>query len=301
MKTNKVLGVDIGGSHVTVAVVDLVEKLIVEGSVCRQPVNSHGTADEILSSWCNAINEARSTCTETIDHIGFAMPGPFDYEHGICLIKGFDKYETLYEMDIRQTLSSMLDIVPENIVFRNDAACFLDGEILAGAAQGHEHAIGITLGTGLGSASSLNGVTRDVELSVLQYQGEIIEEFVSTRGLIRTYKELTGKFVANVKTLAALVYEDEQARTAFNTFGNRLAWFLCQFVQQENKVPEVLVIGGNIALCWNLFMPITLEQMSAQGVHIPKIVKAENGEHAALIGAVSPFVKINNKQKSLAL
>lgn len=296
MKINKVIGVDIGGSHVTAALVDLDNKMIIEGSVYRQAVNPHGTAGEILASWTGAIKAARNSCPENIEHVGFAMPGPFDYDNGICLIKGFDKYEALYELDIKETMSSMLNLSPENIVFRNDAACFLDGELLAGAAKGHHHAIGITLGTGLGSASCSNGHTKDAELSVLQYEGEIIEEFVSTRGLVRTYQELSGTAVANVKALVSINESNQQSRRAFSIFADRLAWFLCRFVEIEEKVPEVLVVGGNIALCWELFMPQVMQQLEKASVRIPKIVQAANGEHAALMGAVVPFVHASNHE-----
>jgi len=301
MTSNKVLGVDVGGTHITAAVIDLANKAMIETSVCRKDVNAHGTADEILSSWTSAMIESINTSSEKITQVGFAMPGPFDYENGICLIKGFDKYEALYEMDIKEYMSVTLNIAPEHIMFHNDAACFLAGEVLTGAAKRNQHAIGITLGTGLGSASSRNGITKDAALSVLTYKEEKIEEFVSTRGLLRTYKELTGKTITDVKTLAEQYHTDAGAAATFKLFAERLAWFLCRFTEEENNVPDVLVIGGNIALCWDLFMPHTLAELKRNNIHIPRILQATNGEYAALIGAVSPFVQINSSEISLAL
>ncbi|MBS1567174.1 MAG: ROK family protein [Bacteroidetes bacterium] len=215
------------------------------------------------------------------------MPGPFNYQEGICLIRGFDKYEALYNMNIRDIMSSSHGIQPQNILFSNDAASFLDGELLAGAATGYNHAIGITLGTGLGSASSYGGLTRDAGLGALQYEDGIIEDFISTRGLLRTYNGLSGRNLPGVKELAALHGVDEIVQETFRLFSERLAWFLGRFISMEDKTPEVLVVGGNITHCWQLFMPQAIQQMKYLSVDIPPVFRAKNGEYAALIGAAA--------------
>jgi glucokinase len=45
--------------------------------------------------------------------IGISMPGPFDYENGICLIKGQNKYEALYGLYIKGLLADKLGIEPD--------------------------------------------------------------------------------------------------------------------------------------------------------------------------------------------
>src|SRR5688500_8818861 len=139
------LGIDIGGSHITAGVVDLAQKKVIEGSVVRQLVNRHAPANEILGIWADTISGRLQQAPHEITTIGFAMPGPFDYTNGICLIKGFDKYEALYGMNIRQELAARTNIGAERIVFRNDADAFLDGEMFGGAGQGFYRALGLTL------------------------------------------------------------------------------------------------------------------------------------------------------------
>jgi glucokinase len=56
--------------------------------------------------------------------IGFAMPGPFDYEKGISWLNGNAKYETLYGYDLKLLLAEHLGVYKENIYFINDAAAF---------------------------------------------------------------------------------------------------------------------------------------------------------------------------------
>lgn len=282
-----IVGVDIGGSHITAGLVDMNEMKVLRESLLRRKLNSNGTSEEILNVWIGTLKELIANSPVKVAKIGFAMPGPFDYDNGICLIKGVSKYEALYGMNIRQILAAALELEPENILFRNDAEAFLAGELFGGAAKGFQHAIGITLGTGLGSAISHSGITVDAGLGMMQYKGEMIEEFVSTRGLIRIYYELTGKRLQDAKELSELYKNDADAVKAIAIFNDHLANFLQYFITNEN--PDVLVIGGNIANAWNLFIPEVSAKLETTVEKMPVIVKALLAEDAALIGGACCF------------
>ncbi len=66
---------------------------------------------------------------------------------------------------------------------------------------GFRSAIGITLGTGLGTATFQNGVAKDANLWCAPYLDGIAEDYISARGLINTYRKLSGTTVENVKQL----------------------------------------------------------------------------------------------------
>ena len=281
MNTDLIAGIDIGGSHITAGFVHMQTRKV-DKNIIRNRVDSKASANEILNGWCNTIKALWVLNNVDSSKIGFAMPGAFDYENGICFIKGFDKYESLYELNIRGELAERLQISGNDIRFRNDAEAFLDGEIFCGAAYGFSDVIGITLGTGMGSALSHHGKTVDAELSVRPYKNEKIEEYVSTRAIIRFYKELTCKEMKDVESIAALYETDDAAVQAFKTFGQHLAWFLQFFIQKEQ--PQVLVIGGNISQSWDLFMPAVIGELSASITKLPVIAKAGLGEAAPLIG-----------------
>ncbi|MFP5039340.1 ROK family protein [Parasediminibacterium sp. JCM 36343] len=287
MNKKFVLGIDIGGSHITGGLIDLANTRYIQNTQVRKKVNPHASSEEIIAVWASTVTDVADSHPNSFYNIGIAMPGPFDYENGICLIKGFNKYEALYEMDIRQLLSKKLHITGERIRFKNDAAAFLEGEVFCGAAKGFTNAIGITLGTGLGSAISKDGVTIDAELSVLPYKGDKIEEAVSTRGLVKTYNQLSGKTAENVKEIADKVKTDENAVKAFKIFSDALSWFLYEFIQREN--PDIVVLGGNITLSWDLFMLDVISNLSKVLVKVPKIERAILGEAALLIGGACCF------------
>lgn len=285
-----VVGVDIGGTHLTAGLIEMNEVKVVRSSVVRNKLNSKGEAEKILAVWISTIKEVIAKSPSVVEQVGFAMPGPFDYENGICLIKGFDKYESLYGMNIRELLAEALLLEPDNIRFRNDAEAFLAGELYGGAAKGYQHAIGITLGTGLGSATSHNAVTVDAELSVTPYaNGKMIEEFVSTRALLKFYQNLTGVELKNAEKLAQLCKTDTYALKAFTLFAEHLAWFLEKFIRAED--PEVVVIGGNISNAWDLFMHQVQEVLQKKLNVMPEIVRAVLAEDAALVGGACCFQK----------
>lgn len=291
MKDSFVLGIDIGGSHLTAALVNELTRKFVPDSYTRLRVNSAGTADEIINTWVTAIQDIFKNYPVHTQKIGLAMPGPFDYENGISLITGLDKYEALFKLNIKELLASRLNIPTASILMMNDAACFLRGEVYYGAAKGYTDAIGITLGTGTGSASHHNGITLDVNLGPSPFMDSIADEYFSTRWFVKRYNQLTGETVKDVKALTELYQTDEIVKSILNEFVKNLVVFLEGFVKAEK--PQVIVMGGNIAQSSTLFVDDLVAGLAAKGIHVP-IVQAELGEEAAILGAASLF---ENDQK----
>lgn len=275
-----VLGVDIGGTHITAALMNIEKKELVRGSKKRANVNSHGSADSILKTWVDTLKHVM--LHKPVSHIGFAMPGPFDYENGISLIKGMHKYEALYGIDVRQHLSDELGMKASHICFRNDAEAFLAGEVFCGAAMGYDKAIGITLGTGLGSATSELGATRDVNLGSSLFLDGIAEDYISSRWFLKRCNEVTGRNAKDVKQLAKAAKTDADIRSIFKEFTGNLSAFLQKFIDHES--PAVVVIGGGIAGASDLFLSALRNSLNGT---IAQIKISELGEDASMIGAAS--------------
>lgn len=290
------IGADIGGGHITTAAIDLTNASIVRESECRMHVNAQGDAESILSAWTKAINTSIEKAMKegaersSIKGIGIAMPGPFDYPNGISLINDPDqkKFLSLYKMNIREELAKRTGLEPANIRFMNDAECFLAGEVFGGIGNGSKSAIGITLGTGFGSAYYIDGKTEDANLWCAPFRGKKAEEFISTGWFIERYKELTGKTVPGVKDLADSVInktdEDEKAKQVFDEFGETLREFLVPLVLKNNA--DTLIIGGNIALSWNLFIEPLKKELENKSPET-RVVRDSLGEEAALMGGAS--------------
>jgi glucokinase len=284
MNDSIVLGADIGGSHITVALVDLQSGSVLKDSHARAHVNSHGTTNEIISAWSQAIRNALASY-EGVDRIGIAMPNPVDYETGISYIKDIDKYDALYGLNIKELLAGSLNLKSTQIRMKNDAGCFLQGEAFGGAAKGFKDAIGLTIGTGIGTARCHNGVAEDADLWHSPFKNSIVEDYISSRWFVKRYTELSGNAtIKNVKELSAIYQTDKDAKTVFAEFAENLSEFLISFVEKDN--PEVIVIGGNIANASELFFPQVEEILRKHRIQVP-IRKAILGEEAAIIGAAS--------------
>ncbi|MET3112476.1 glucokinase [Pedobacter sp. CG_S7] len=279
-----VLGIDIGGSHITAALVDLETQTIVEGSSQRLAVNSKDTAERILTSWCEVINAAFLKVQNGNKRIGIAMPGPFDYEAGICLIQDQDKFKSLYQLNLKNELASLLNIDAANIRFVNDAAGFLQGEVFAGAAREGKQVIGLTLGTGLGSAFCENSIAVDAALWQLKFKAGIAEDYLSTRWFVDRYFQLTGQEIAGVKELMSLENQAAVRKLIFEEFSNNLVDFLSPLIKERHA--DMVVLGGNIAQSYLAFLPDVKRKLQENKV-IAQVKIAELKEDASLIGAAS--------------
>jgi glucokinase len=275
LNDNVAVGADIGGSHITTALIDLQNRTVIEGSYYRTYIDANGSADDIIRNWAEVIKKSMIPGTYKI---GIAMPGPFDYEKGISFITGLHKYESLYGLHVKDLLALALQLQPQHIKMANDASCFLKGELFSGAVKGELSVTGLTLGTGFGSAIAENGIVKDGAYFDYPFLEAKAEDYFCSRWLVKRYEEISGKKAANVKEIV----KDEQATAVFHEFGVNLALFLSSL----DNVPERVVLGGNIAQTYPLFSPGLQEELHKKHLNISFVLSALD-ENAALIGAVN--------------
>ncbi|HEY8780019.1 MAG TPA: ROK family protein [Mucilaginibacter sp.] len=287
LSSSYILTADIGGSHITAGICDLETHTILQRSITRVEVDSKGRANDILTSWETAFEQVlKKNAALPVSGLSVAMPGPFDYANGICYIKGLNKYEALYGMGIKQYLADRLKLDPQLVRFRNDAESTIAGEVLTGAGENYTNVMGVTLGTGFGSAYSENKITNDINLGSKSYRETIADDYFSTRWFLKRYKELTGILLTGgVKELAELARESIVARDIFKEFAINMSDFLSLYIEQYR--PEALIICGNIAKASEFFLPyLTLRLISTT------IKLAQLDENAALIGSAAMFDKV---------
>jgi glucokinase len=267
---------ELGGSHVSAARVDVATARVADFR--RLPLHPHGRRGELL----DAIVAAARSVADGATHVGVAVPGPFDYERGICTIRGVGKLDALFGVDLRSQLSGVFPAADAQAIrFLNDAEAFLLGEAAAGAARGYSRVIGVTLGTGLGSAFHVEGeivrsgpgVPADGELHRILFRGAPVEDSLSGRGLRARF----GGDVA-VERMAELADDgDPLAKAVFASFGADLAEFLAPWVHEFGA--ECVVVGGAIARAWSHFATPLAQEIAAD------VVPAARLDDAALLGA----------------
>ena len=291
MDKSTTIGIDVGGSHITAGIVDLNSGKIVSDSLVRERVDSQGTLNDILTNWSDVIKKTASFGDGKILRLGMAMPGPFDYEEGVSMMVGQNKYDSFYGLNIKQLLADRLDIGKKDILMMNDASCFLKGEVYGGVAQNYANVIGLTLGTGLGSAKYTSSFTYDAELWCHPFLESIVEDYLSTRWFLKRFNELSSLEVKDVKELSGYVNNNMHAKAVFEEFGTNLGSFLSEFIKMEE--PEVVVLGGNIAKAYDLFIRNVLGVLEKHQIKTP-ILNTELGEYASIVGAASMWA--NSKE-----
>ena len=131
MKKPLIIGVDIGGSHISCGTINL--KTLELGSISRVKLDSKMGKTKILTLWADAINEvvAQQDTRGVEINIGFAIPGPFDYKNGIALFdKDLDKYPHLYSVNVSDELPEYLNKGNYAFRFINDAVAFALGSVI---------------------------------------------------------------------------------------------------------------------------------------------------------------------------
>jgi glucokinase len=153
--------------------------------------------------------------------------------------------------------------------------------------RGVSRAVGLTLGTGIGSAFAVDGhvvtegpgIPPDGEIWNVPYRGGIVEDLVSTRAIQGTYQKLTGT-LREVAEIAKDADCDSAAAEAFNEFGRNLGQAMRAVLWPF--APHVVVLGGGISQSSPLFLSATLNEL--QGLAVELRI-SELRDHAALVGA----------------
>jgi glucokinase len=283
---------DIGGTHVTAALVDPAAGPR-PSSVTRRPLGAHAAADDILDAIAATARElpaGHGTCW------GVAVPGPFDYDAGIGIFTGIGKFESLCGVDVGAGLRRRLPGRAERLRFLNDADAFAVGEHRAGAAAGHDRVVCLTLGTGVGS-SFLDGgrpvhgggsVPPSGHVHHLTVRGRPLEDSVSRRAIRADYARRAalpeGAALPDVREIAALAQDGDAAardtfRYAFGTLGRALAPWIDRFEA------TAVVVGGSMAQSWDLVHSALATGLTPDGGTAVDVLPARRPEEAPLIGA----------------
>jgi glucokinase len=285
MMNARVLALDVGGTSVKSAMIAPGGAVI--GAVADTPMDSAGSASTIVATLARAISGHLESGQPAGVALGF--PGPFDYAEGISRITGVEKFEALYGLDVRQALRERLGRPELPILFRNDAEAALVGEGRYGAGRQLGRLLGVTLGTGFGSAFVADGravtagpgVPANGWLYPVLFRGQRADDCFSRRGLLARLRA-AGTSWPDVKPAAAAARAgDESSRRVFEALGTDLGEFLKPFASAFGA--EGVLVAGRIAGALDLFGPFV-----QRALPVP-VLAAERGPEAPLLGAAELF------------
>lgn len=149
MEKKYVIGVDLGGTKIYTALVDLEGKIIKEKVVETLAAEGEkAVAARIIDTIDYVID---GTNKDEIKAIGIGSPGPLDAKSGIIIQTAnlpFKNFEIVNVVKEKYGLPTYLD---------NDANVATLGEFMFGAGRGTENMVYITVSTGVGGGAIING------------------------------------------------------------------------------------------------------------------------------------------------
>lgn len=288
MKSNRIVLLDVGGTFVKSAL-GIAGKGAVEGSFMSTPISSDGTAEEITEAFRNAVAGQVKRASEEgyeVEAVCAALPGPFDYNNGIFLMK--HKFAAVYGVSFREILGDV--IAPETrLAFVHDVNGALLGALSTDPSLKDGNVAMVTLGTGLGFTYAINGEVQISEtgspakgLWDAPYMGGILEEYVSRRGILRLYAEQGGVLGKgeDVKEVSIRARSGEEAALkAFALAGSHLAAGAAQLISDLGI--RQIIFGGQISRSFDL-----MEESLLKGLPEGVNVKASSDiEGLVLVGA----------------
>lgn len=149
MKKKYVVGVDLGGTKIYTALVDLEGNIIKEKTVETLAFEGENAVKGRIIDTINYVIDGSEK--NLIKSIGIGSPGPLDVKNGVIIensnlpFKNFEIVKTIRET---YDLPTYLD---------NDANVATLGEFMFGAGKGTENMVFITASTGIGGGAVING------------------------------------------------------------------------------------------------------------------------------------------------
>ena len=297
------IGIDIGGSHVGVGLVDRAGKIILKKEKDLVAALQKKDYNEILINTIvnlitNILDEGKIDISQ-IELIGIAVPGTVSDTEII-------KAENLHirNFDIVSEINKYFNIP---IQLRNDAKCAAVAEKMYGSLEKYEDAVFLTIGTGIGGAVFMG----DKLLKPKQYEGFEIghmiikkggiksncgnlgcfERYASIRELKEKISKLYKKDISSIelKEILLNMSKNEKVQRIVEEYIDNLSIGLANLINIFE--PEVISIGGSFVyykeqLIDMITLKIKNENLLFNDRSIPKIVTAKLKNDAGIVGSV---------------
>lgn len=251
---------DVGGTFIKGLVFDESGKELIDGVNYYESLSTR-KKEIIVDNFIYIISDLFQQVInqeKQLSAINIAFPGPFDYQTGISYIKNLNKYDSLYQINLKELINQKIQVLPIKlhpkitIHFFNDALSFAFGEYYSDKPSNGRGAY-ITLGTGCGSTFIEKGkVVRgkyNIPDSGMIYkepiEKTIIDDYLSARGLERIIYQIYGSYIEPEIIYKKALSKDKKARTVFHLFGQLLGKGLSPYLVKFS--PAHLVFGGQVS------------------------------------------------------
>jgi predicted NBD/HSP70 family sugar kinase len=298
---NLVLGVDIGGSHISAIIATIGGEILYQN---RTAVNwsSSESNYQTLIQYIKHLRKEALAFPVNILGIAIGVPGIIDSTNGVVRIAPSLNW---HNFPLLEKLESALDIP---VIVENDVNLAVLGENWFGIGEGVNNLVMISVGTGIGSGIILDGKLhrgfRDSsgEIGYLlpgvqyldnQYPGfGALESLASCSGItdraIKSLKSTTTHFDIS-KVDAQYVFDQaREGQTWAKNIVNETVDFLSLAIANISVCfdPELIIIGGGIAGSIDMLIAPIQKRLMNVIPFVPKLEGSRLLNNAPLLGAV---------------
>ena len=286
-----IMAVDLGGTKLRVAIVDLTGRILSEAVEPTDPLGGEDVAKQIGRL-------ARKTAGKMWSRVRLAVVGcPGVPDQATGAVRFAPNIGGLDNIDFR---AAIVAATGTEVMLENDVNLAVLGEQWLGAGQGVDHLVFIALGTGVGAGVMANGaLLRGAtgaagELGYLPFGADpfepeslrvgAFERAVATQGIRAAYHKATGREVEVPDIFDAAAAGEEAAREVIAVTGRLLARAVAAL--GAVVAPQMVILGGSIGARSEIVAATQTELARCFPFPI-KIVPSALGNHAALSGAVA--------------
>ena len=295
-----VLGADIVGGTLKVALADLMGKIV---KYYEEPINraggAHGVLEQMLKALVNIITETGIN-KEKIWVATIGTPGIFNPNTGKSQFSFFmDKWE---DIDIRLSVFEALSI---ETLIENDVNLDVIGESWKGVGKDYENILYVKLGQGLAARIVLNEKLlrgehnmageigymlsgKPYDSSVMAGESRLLnyEHLLSNAAVCRRYRELTGESTVNtISDLLVLAEKGDEA--ALGLIRNLLDQFAVVLLNSATVVdPNVIILGGDACCFGEKEIGVLKQRIEHYFPLVQNIIPSKLNKQACLYGAI---------------
>jgi glucokinase len=298
MNRKYIIAIDLGGTNLKVALLDLQYKIKDKEIMGTR---SFLEKDELISGIIHAINRVikyNNLDKTDILGIGLGLPGPVDAKSGI--VHFFPNIPGWREVPLRDILKNRIGLP---VFLDNDAKIMALAEHRLGSAKGLNNVLCMTLGTGIGGGiiiggklyRGFNNAAGEVGHLPINEHGSscncgrtgCLEAYIGNNKIIKDARKEFKRNISLEELSMLAARGNKRAIKIWRKVGRRLGFALAGVVNLLNL--DAIVMGGGVANAGRTLFDSTKESLKKQAMNVHgshvKIFKAKLGNNAGLIGA----------------
>jgi predicted NBD/HSP70 family sugar kinase len=287
-----VCGIDMGGTNTRFLLATHGAQLIANW----RDQTPQGPDGESLARWL--VDQVSAVCArlDVSEPTALVVGIPGTVERPTGTISNAPNLPAIAGNDFGATLSRLTG---GRTLVENDSNLALAGELRAGAAAGHDNAVMITIGTGVGVGVALGrrlitgnaGTVGEFGIMPVDLSGRTLESVISGTGIAEAARR-AGLRDVRPKSILDAVPRGRRGAIQARVLDALFTLVVSLGVAYE---PSVIVVGGGVSASLQRMLPTLQERAAAVLAPCPRLVMSELGDPGGAIGATAGALQVVNE------